>query len=121
MRRETEFLEENSPVWDRRDFASWYLVTRSLASDHESSWEGWGDRASRALVSYQRGGGREDGQSGSWDPGGDPTGEAWGRAAVTALGALTLECIVRRRTLDQRRWREEALTKWKAYETYLAE
>jgi hypothetical protein len=113
-----DVLIKNPPAWDGKDFRYWYCGTRVLLNEWQHLWEEWRTGVVDVLTTHQRKGGPGDG---SWDPEGDPWGERFGRASVTALGALVLDAVVRRDLRDVRGWRRERLLKWKVYHRYYVE
>jgi hypothetical protein len=67
-------------------------------------WDDWNPKMREALVKSQDQAKdvRRGHQLGSWDPKGDPHGEAWGRVGQTSLSLLTLEVYYRHLPLYRR-------------------
>lgn len=116
--REVELLMSNMPEWEKKDVCYWYHATRAMLATRYAPWRAWNMSVVEVLTEHQRKGGPDDG---SWDPDGDPWGERFGRASVTALGAMILDTVVRRELRAVRGWRRELLLKWKAYHRYYVE
>ncbi len=87
------------PVWSdtppdngRRDFYFWYYGTYALYQYGGPEWKAWEKTLLGAIAEHQH----KDGEmKGSWDPQGDPWGDAGGRVYSTAILALCLEVFYR--------------------------
>ncbi|MCX7425820.1 MAG: terpene cyclase/mutase family protein, partial [Planctomycetia bacterium] len=91
----TQYLMENQPTQDDRNFYYWYYATQVMHNMPGPDWDTWNRAMRRLLITSQATTGCA---TGSWDPD-EPNPDAWGpqggRLMLTSFATLTLEIYYR--------------------------
>jgi hypothetical protein len=81
-----------------------YYGTQVMNHLGGDNWRNWNEKMRDSLIKSQDRGAdpKHPHQAGSWDPKGDPHGNAWGRVGQTSLSVLTLQVYYRHLPLYRR-------------------